>query len=82
MWIIVINWEEPITSKGDLDELNQHKNSHEKSKVKISLLRSKIYQRTDLEYIRSVFDQVISMVSHIKFHHPEKSLTPKILVKI
>ena len=77
MWIIVINWEEPITSKGDLDELNQHKNSHEKSKVKISLLRSKIYQRTDLEEISPRFDQVRPVVSHIKSRLPKKPPTPK-----
>ena len=31
---------------------------------------------TDIEYILSVFDQVISVVSHIDVSHPEKHIAP------
>ena len=75
--IISINREYTITSQGSLDELNRHQTTHGKSKVKISLLRRKIYQRTDIEEIRSRFYQVRPVVSHIEVCIPEKPLTPK-----
>ena len=75
MWIIAINGEDPIISLGALYELNHHQNPRGKSKVNISLCRRKIYERIDLEEIRSIFDQVRPAVSHIAVHLPEKSLT-------
>ena len=75
--IIDINGEEPITAQGDLNELNLHKNPCGKSKVKISICRRKIYQRTDLADIFSRFDQVRPVVSNIEFRLLEKNYTPK-----
>ena len=66
MWIVAINGEEPITAQGVIDELNCHQTSRGKSKIKISLCRRKRYQRTDLEEIRSRFDQVRPVVSHLE----------------
>ena len=77
MWIVPINGEEPITDKSALDELNRHKTPRGKSKVDISLCRRKRYQRTDLEEIFSIFDQVRPMVSHIEAHLPKKPLAPR-----
>ena len=37
----------------------------------------KSYQRTDIDDIRSKFDQVRPVVSHLEFHLPEKPFTPK-----
>ena len=65
VWIVAINEGVPITFQGTLDELNCHQTPHGKSKVNISLYIMKIYQRTDLEEIRYIFDQVIPVVSHI-----------------
>ena len=48
-----------------------------KSKIKISLCRRKSYQRTDLEEIRSRFDQVRPVVSHLEVRLPNKPPTPK-----
>ena len=70
VWIIAINGEEPITAQGVLDEINHHQSTHGKSKVKISLFRRKIYQRTDFEEIHSRFDQIRPVVSHIKVFLP------------
>ena len=67
MWIVAINGEEPITDQGVLDELNRHQITREKSKINISLCTRKSYQRTDLEEICSIFDQVRPVVSHIEF---------------
>ena len=58
MWIVAINGEETITDQVVLDEINRHQNPRGKSKIKISLCRSKSYQRTNIEEIRSIFDQV------------------------
>ena len=71
MWILDINGEENITDQGALDELNLHQTSHGKSKFKISLIRRKIYQRTDLEEICSRFDQVRPVVSHLEVLLPK-----------
>ena len=75
MWIVAINGEEPITDKVVLDELNLHQIPRVKSKIKISLCRRKSYQRTDLEEIRSRFDQVIPVVSHLEVSLPKKPPT-------
>ena len=77
MWIVAINVEEPITYQGVLDELNSHQTTWVKSKIKIILCRRKNYQRTDLEEIRSRFDQVRPVVSHIEVRLPKKHTTPK-----
>ena len=77
MWIVAINGEEHITSKGVLDELNRHQTPREKSKIKILLCRRKSYQRTDLEEICSRFDQVRPVVSHLEVRLPKKPPTPK-----
>ena len=65
LWVIAINVEEPITYQGALDELNCHQTLSGESKVKISLCRRKIYQRTDLEDIYSILDQFIPVISHL-----------------
>ena len=77
MWIVSINGEEPITAQGVLDELNCHQNPRGESKINIGLLRSKRYQRIELEDICSRFDQVIPVVSHIESRLPKKPPTPK-----
>ena len=77
MWIIDINEEEPITSHSALDELNRNQTTRGKSKEKISPYRSKSYQRTNIEEISSIFDQVRPVVSHLEFHLPNKPPTPK-----
>ena len=64
MLIVAINGEEPITDQGVLDELNRHQNPRGTSNIKISLCRRKSYQRTDIEEIRSIFDQFRPVVSH------------------
>ena len=73
MWVISINGEEPITYKVALDELNQHKTPRGNSKVNISLCRRKRYQRTYIEEIHSIFDQVRPVVLHIEVHLQEQS---------
>ena len=76
VWIVSINRSDPITDKGALNVLNSHKTSRVKSKVNISICRSKSYQRTDLEEICSRFYQVRLVVSHIEGSLPYKPLTP------
>ena len=77
LWIITINGEEPIIDQGALDELNRHQNPHGKSKVKISLCIRKSWQIKNIEYICSIFDQVLPVVSHHEFRLSEKLCTPK-----
>ena len=76
MCIIDISREDPITSQSALGELNSYQNTNGKSKVRISIWRSKIYQRTDLEDIRYIFYQVRPVVSHLEFSIPEKTFSP------
>ena len=76
MCIIYINREQPITSQGTIDKLSHHQNPCGKSKFKISPCRSNIYHRTDLKDIRSRFDQVRPVVSHLEFCLPEIPPTP------
>ena len=66
----------PIIAQGVLDELKFHKTPQGKSNIKIILCRRKNYQITDLEYIRSRFDQVRPIVSHIEVRFPKKPPTP------
>ena len=77
MWIIDINVKEPITYQGALYELNCHQTPRRKSKFNISLCRRKSYQRTYLEDICSIFDQVRHMVLHFEVRLPNKHPTPK-----
>ena len=56
------------------NELQYYQTQSGKSKIKISLCQNKIYQRTDLEGIRTIFDQVLPLVSHIEVYLPEKKL--------
>ena len=77
MWIIDINGEEPVTDQGVLNEPNSHQTPRGKSNIKISLCRRKSYQRTDLEGIRSGFDQVRPVASHLEVCLPRKPPTPK-----
>ena len=77
MWIVAINGEEHITAHGAHDELNFHQNPQGKSKTNISIFRRKSYQITDLEDIRSIFDQVRPVVSNIEVRLPKKPPTPK-----
>ena len=81
MWIIDINGEESTKSQGALDELNQHQTPCGKFKVNISLCIRKSYQRTDLEEINSIFDQVRPVVSHLEVRLPDKPLAPKKIVE-
>ena len=76
VWIVAIHGEEPIKDQGVLDELNCHQTPRGKSNIKISLCRRKSYQRTDLEDIRSIFDQVRPVFSHLEVHLPNKPPTP------
>ena len=48
VWILDINVEEPIIAQCVLDELNLHQTPMVKSKIKISLCRSKSYQRINI----------------------------------
>ena len=75
--IIAISVEDPITAQGALDELNLHQTPRGKSKVRISLCRSKRYQITDIEDICSRFDQVKHVVSHLEVRLSNKPPTPK-----
>ena len=77
MWIIYINGEESIAAQGALDEINCHQTPRIESKVKIRPCRRTSYQRTDLEEICSIFDQVISVVAYLEFCLPDKPSTPK-----
>ena len=76
MYIIVTNVEELITAQGAIDEIHRHQKQCGKSKVNISLCRRKSYQRTYIENIRSRFDKVRPVISHIELSVPEKPLTP------
>ena len=74
---MAINGEYPIISQGVLDELNIHQTPWGKSKIKIIICRSNIYQIIDIEEIRSIFYQVIPVVSHLEVCLPKKPLAPK-----
>ena len=77
MCIVAINGEDPITAQDVLVELNRNQTPREKSKIKTRLCRRKSYQITDLEEIRSRFDQVRPVVSHLEVRLPKKPPTPK-----
>ena len=77
MWIISINVKYPITSQGALYLLQFHQNQHVKYKVNIVIFLRKSYQRTYLEDIWFICDQVRTVVSHLEAKLPEKHLTPK-----
>ena len=72
-----INEEEPITAQGSLETINSRQNPREKSKIKITLCRRKIYHITDLEEIRSRFDKIRPVISHLKLCTPKRTTTPK-----
>ena len=57
--------------------MNLHQTPRVKHKVDISLCRRKSYQRIDFEEIRSIFDQVRPVVSHLEACLPKKPPTPK-----
>ena len=76
MWIIAINGEEPITAQGALDELNLNQTPRGKSKIKISLFKRKSYQRTDVEEIYSIFNQVRPVFLHLEVRLPKKPPPP------
>ena len=81
VWIVATNGEETITTQFTLDELHHYQTQCGESKFHISLRRSKICQRTDIEEIRSIFDQVRPVFSHLEVCLPEKPLTPKNIVE-
>ena len=81
MCIINIYGEETIIAQGTLDEISCHQTPRGISKVKISLCRSKSYQRTNLKDIHSIFDQVIPVITYLKVRLPEKSLTSNNIVE-
>ena len=74
--LISMGKKEPITAQDSLDLLNYHQTPHGKSKVNISLCRRKRYQRTYIEDIHSIFDQVRPVVSHFEDNTPKKPPTP------
>ena len=80
MWIVAINGEETITTQGALDELNRHQTPRVKSNIKIGLCRRKSYQWTYFEEIRSIFDQVRPVVSHLEVRLQKKPPTPKNII--
>ena len=85
MWDVAINGEEPITEKGALNEIQSYYTQYGESSININLCRRKSYQGKDLEEIRSIFDQVKSVVLHLEVSLPKNPLTPKtleILIKI
>ena len=67
----------PIKDQGALDELHYHQTPRIKYKAEISLCRRNRYYRIDLDDIRSRFDKVRPVVSHIEFRIPEKLTIPK-----
>ena len=75
--IIAIDGEDPITTQGAIYGIKFHQTPRVKYKVEISLCRRKSYQMTDIEEVRSRFDQVRPVVSHIEVLIPEKTITPK-----
>ena len=75
--MIAINGEDPSTDQVFIDELNDHQTPLGKSNIKISLFRSKRYQRIDLEDIRYKFDQFRPVVSHLEVRLSKKLPTPK-----
>ena len=77
VWVIAINGEDPNTAQGALDELQNYQTRCVKYKFNISLCRRKSYQRTDIDEIWSIFDQVRSVVSHVEVILPRKPPTPK-----
>ena len=77
VWNISINIEESITYQGSLDEMQNYQNQYGTSNFKISLYRRKIYQRIDIEKIRSRFYQVRPVFLHPGVSFPEKHMTPK-----
>ena len=77
MWIIDTNGEYPITAQCILDKLNFHQTPRGKSKINISLFRRKNYQRTNIEYICSIFDQFRPVVLHLEVRLQNKPTTPK-----
>ena len=76
VWIVAINGEDTITEQVTLDEIQKHKTQSVKYKFNISIFIRKSYQMTDLEWIWSMFDQVIPVVSHIEVNLPEKHIAP------
>ena len=81
VWILSINEEGHIKVKGVLDEIHSYKTQHCKSKFRLGLCRNKSYQRTDIEKIRPIFDQVWPSFSNLEFHLTEKPLTPNNIVE-
>ena len=77
MCIVANNVEDTITAQGVLDKLNRHQIQQGKSNIKISLYVLNNYQRIYLEEIRSIFDQVRPMVSHIEVSLTKKPPMPK-----
>ena len=77
VWIVAIIGKETITYQCVIDEINRSQTPRGKSNINISLLRIKSYQITDLEYIRSIFDQVRPVVSHLEVCLPKKPPTQK-----
>ena len=80
MWIIPINGEDLITAQATLDEVQHYQNQRWKSEVKISICRRKSYQKTDIEEIWFISDQVRPMVLYLEVRLPEKPLTKKNIV--
>ena len=81
MWIISINGEDPVTSQGALNKLQRHQNQLGKTNLKVSIFIRKSYKRKNIEDIRSIFDQVRPVVSHLEVIQPWKPLTPNNIVE-
>ena len=81
VWIGAIYEEEPIKYQYVLDGINIHQTPRGKSKVNITLCRRKSYQKTDIEDLFSIFDQVRPVDSHLDVRLPKKLTTPKSISK-
>ena len=81
MWIISINGEDPVTSQGALNKLQRHQTQLGKTNLKVSIFIRKSYKRKNIEDIRSIFDQVRPVVSHLEVIQPWKPLTPNNIVE-
>ena len=75
--IIYNNGEDPIPAKGSLGKLQCYHTQCENSESKISLYRKKIYQFTNIEEPRSIFDQIRPVISNLEVSLLEKPKPPK-----
>ena len=77
VWIIPINWEEPITDQGALNEINHHEKSMWEIQGQYQSMNNK--DLTEDRYWRYfyIFDQARPVVSQIEVRLPKEALSPK-----